>query len=122
MHARVEPGFIDAVELSPTVQCLPVNYRDLPAEHQPRYLHDVLGAEPGRVLFDAMLSEEGGRFYDAQNRYLIVRSDGVEESAEYRWVAVHQLMELVRHAHYLSVQARSLIACLHSLWRNTDGG
>ena len=116
VHARVEPGFIDAVELSPTVQCLPANYHDLPADRQPRYLDEVLGADPGRVLFDTMLSEEGGRFYDAQNRYLIVAADPVEESPDFRWVAVPQLMALVRHSHYLSVQARSLIACWHSLW------
>jgi oxidase EvaA len=130
MHARVEPGFIDGVELAPTVQCLPANYRDLPADRQPRYLDTVLTAEPARVLFDTMMSEEGGRFYDAQNRYLILDADGLDaegldavaESPDYRWVAVHQLMALVRHSHYLSVQARGLIACLHRLWaRRTDG-
>lgn len=64
-----------------------------------------------------MLSEEGGRFYQALSRYMIVETDAeeTEEHPEFRWIAVHQLMELLRHSHYLNVQARSLVTCLHGL-------
>jgi oxidase EvaA len=116
VHAKSEPGFIDKVELGPTVQCTPENYAGLP---RPRYLDQVLGADPARIRFDAFLSEEGGRFFDAQNRYLVVEAaDDVAEPPpdDYRWVTLGQLSELLRHPHYLSVQARSLVACLHSLW------
>ena len=37
----------------------------LAAARRPRYLDYVLGADPARVRFDALLSEEGGRFFDA---------------------------------------------------------
>ncbi|MBY8870767.1 NDP-hexose 2,3-dehydratase family protein [Micromonospora sp. PLK6-60] len=119
VHARVEPGFIDKVELGPTVQCTPENHTDLPADRQPRYLDYVLAADPARIRFDALLSEEGGRFLDAQNRYLVIE---VEEDFPlrapdgYRWLTIGQLGELLRHGHYVNVQARSLVACLHSLW------
>ncbi|WP_432744288.1 NDP-hexose 2,3-dehydratase family protein [Streptomyces sp. JH002] len=115
-HARVEPGFVDTVELGPTVQLLRENYTGLP---QPRYLDDVLGADPSRIRFDALLSEEGGRFLDAQNRYLVVEVDEdfpAHCPQDYRWVTLGQLSGLLRHSHYLSVQARTLVACLHSLW------
>jgi oxidase EvaA len=29
---------------------------------------------------------------------------------------VRQLMDLLRHGHYLNIEARSLLACVHSLW------
>ncbi|MCO5984492.1 NDP-hexose 2,3-dehydratase family protein [Actinoallomurus spadix] len=116
VHARVEPGFVDTVELGPTVQAIRENYAGLP---EPRYLDYVLGADPARIRFDAYLSEEGGRFFDAQNRYVVIEVEDdfpVHCPPDYRWVTLGQLGALLRHGHYLNVQARSLVACLHSLW------
>ncbi|MEU1811839.1 NDP-hexose 2,3-dehydratase family protein [Micromonospora aurantiaca (nom. illeg.)] len=117
VHARAEPGFVDVVELAPTVQCQPDNYLDLPAGARPPYLDEVLDAPPERVRFAATLSEEGGRFFHTRNRYLVVEVGprGVPTHSDYRWVTVRQLDALLRHSHYLNVQARSLVACLHSL-------
>lgn len=117
MHARVEPGYLDVAELAPTVQCIPDSVAVLPAEARPPFLDTVLSAAPSRVRYNTVLSEEGGRFYQALSRYMIVETDTEETEAhpEFRWIAVHQLMELLRHSHYLNVQARSLVTCLHGL-------
>ncbi|WP_399063079.1 NDP-hexose 2,3-dehydratase family protein [Streptomyces sp. BB1-1-1] len=118
MRAGVEPGYVDGVELSPTVQCVPESYEVLPGPARPRFLDHVLSARPERIRFTSLLSEEGGRFHHALNRYLVVEADGesgLPEEPEYRWVTLHQLSSLLRHSHYLNVQARSLVTCLHSL-------
>ncbi|MBV2153195.1 NDP-hexose 2,3-dehydratase family protein [Kitasatospora sp. SUK 42] len=119
MHARVEAGYTDVVELAPTVQCTPDSYAHLPGSARPRFLDAVEAADPGRIRFRSVLSEEGGRFHHARNRYLIVESDADTDVApddpDYRWMTVHQLVELLRHSHYLNIQARSLVACLQSL-------
>jgi dTDP-4-dehydro-6-deoxy-alpha-D-glucopyranose 2,3-dehydratase len=116
VHARVEPGFLDTIELGPTLQLLQENYVGLP---RPRYVDYVLGADPARIRFDALLSEEGGRFFDAQNRYMVIEVEDdfpLHCPEDYHWVTLSQLSELLRHGHYLNVQARSLLACMHSLW------
>ncbi|EPH43891.1 NDP-hexose 2,3-dehydratase family protein [Streptomyces aurantiacus] len=116
-----EPGYADVAELGPTVQCTPGNYAHLPPSARPPLLAEVLAAPRSRILFDATLSEEGGRFYHARNRYLVVATDRDPESPTgdhrdlFRWVTPHQLAALLQHSHYVNVQARSLIACLHSL-------
>ncbi|SER42320.1 NDP-hexose 2,3-dehydratase family protein [Actinokineospora terrae] len=117
MHARVEPGYFDVVELAPTVQCTPDTYAKLPAAARPEFLDEVLAADPSRILFDAVHSEEGGRFMHARTRYVVVESDAdvAADHPDYRWLAPHQLATLLRHSHYLNVQARSVLACLHSL-------
>ncbi|GAA2898705.1 NDP-hexose 2,3-dehydratase family protein [Streptosporangium fragile] len=117
VHARVEAGYVDVVELAPTVQCTPENYEVLPRSARPRFIGEVERAEPGQIRYDAVLSEEGGRFYHARNRYLIIETDldTHVEHPDYRWLTVHQLGDLLRHSHYVNIQARSLIACLHSL-------
>ncbi|MGM1065141.1 NDP-hexose 2,3-dehydratase family protein [Saccharothrix sp. Mg75] len=124
VNARVEPGYLDFVELAPTVQCTPESYVHLPGDARPPFLDLVLDAPPDRVRFDTVLSEEGGRFYRALTRYLIVEVDpsGVSEAAgrgdgpsRYRWMTAEQVVGLLRHSHYVNVQARSLVACLHGL-------
>ncbi|WNM31362.1 NDP-hexose 2,3-dehydratase family protein [Streptomyces sp. Li-HN-5-11] len=123
MNARTEPGFADTAELGPTVQCIPENHALLPRSARPRFLDEVVSAEPGRVRFATLLSEEGGRFYHALNRYLVVEADPgtAPDDPDFRWVAVHQLVSLLMHSHCLSVQARSLVACLHSLLTGEAG-
>lgn len=118
VHARADPGYTDVVELAPTVQCTPSNYDHLPEEAAPPFLEQVLRAPAERVLFDTALSEEGGRFYHALNRYLLVEADPADvpaETPDHRWIAVHQLVGLLRHSHYLNVEARTLVACLNGL-------
>ncbi|GAA2617529.1 NDP-hexose 2,3-dehydratase family protein [Actinomadura fulvescens] len=117
VHARVEAGYVDVVELAPTVQCTPANYEVLPDAARPRFLDVVLAADREQIRYEAVLSEEGGRFYHARNRYLVIEADPGPgaESGDYRWLTVHQIADLLRHSHYVNVQARSLIACLYSL-------
>ncbi|QEU97856.1 NDP-hexose 2,3-dehydratase family protein [Streptomyces kanamyceticus] len=116
LHACVEPGYLDVAELAPTVQCVPDTLEALPAAARPPFLDAVLRADPSDIRYDTVLSEEGGRFYHALSRYMIVETDpaGIDHP-DYRWIAVHQLMELLPHSHYVNVQARSLVTCLHSL-------
>ncbi|TCO44755.1 NDP-hexose 2,3-dehydratase family protein [Actinocrispum wychmicini] len=118
VNARVEPGYRDVVEIAPTVQCTVENYAHLPAGSTPPFLEDVLSARPERVLFDTELSEEGGRFYHARSRYLIIEVDADfsgEDRPDYRWLTLPQLTALLQHSHYLNVQARTSVACLRGL-------
>ncbi|WP_067793996.1 NDP-hexose 2,3-dehydratase family protein [Actinomadura formosensis] len=111
-RARAEIGFRDVIELGPTVQCVPANRADDP----PQFLADVLDADPARVLYDAVLSEEGGRFYHGDARYRVVEVPGdfpEDVPGDFRWIALHQFTPMLQHGHYVNVQARSLIACMN---------
>ncbi|MFD5693733.1 NDP-hexose 2,3-dehydratase family protein [Streptomyces rubiginosohelvolus] len=123
VHAATEPGYADVVELAPTVQCTPAALDALPAGARPPHLDAVLNAAPERIRFDAVHSEEGGRFYHARNRYLIVETeeDLGAGAPDHRWLTVAQLVALMRHSHYVNVQARCLLACLHSLTARRSG-
>ena len=93
----------------------PDNYDVLPEGARPRFLDAVL--RPERIRFDTVLSEEGGRFLGARNRYLIVEADVevADDDPEYRWLTLAQYDELLRHSFYVNIQARSLVLCLRSL-------
>lgn len=116
VHARVEGGFAETVELGPTVQYTPSNYAHLPREERPPFLDLVLGADPARIRYEALHSEEGGRFLNAESRYLFLDVDEDQAPLDappgYRWATPGQLTGLLRHNHYLNVQARTLLSCL----------
>ncbi|MGX7673928.1 NDP-hexose 2,3-dehydratase family protein [Plantactinospora sp. DSM 117369] len=119
VQARVDAGSLNGAEMAPTVHCQPANYHGVPAEHRPRYLDLVLSADPSRIRYDVMQSEEGGRFFHAMNRYMVVEVDAefpLDTSDEYRWMTLGQLTGLLAHSNYLNVELRSLIACIQSIW------
>ncbi|MGW5201807.1 NDP-hexose 2,3-dehydratase family protein [Streptomyces spiralis] len=115
-HARVEGGFLDTVELAPTVQCVPSNYAPAGAPERPPFLDALLNASPDRVRYSTVHSEEGGRFLNAESRYLIVETDETTTPAQppqgYHWVTPGQLNWLAGHSRYVNVQARTLLAAL----------
>ncbi|MDA3624717.1 NDP-hexose 2,3-dehydratase family protein [Saccharopolyspora sp. WRP15-2] len=116
VQARTEAGTSDVVEMSPTVNCIPSNYRGSPVAQRPRYLDQVLMAPASSVLLDVVHSEEGGRFYHAENRYLVVETDEAfppEVPEDFVWMTPEQLVGFVRYGNYVNVAARCLLTCMN---------
>lgn len=117
-QVRPEPGFLDSVEFGPTVQYTPETYAELPDAARPPFADLVRDVPPSRIRYEAVHAEEGGRFLNAESRYRIVdvaeRDVPAELPPNYRWVTPAQLAALVRHGHYVNVQARSLLAVLNT--------
>lgn len=113
-RARTEAGLLDLVEMGPTVQLLPGE----DATAADPFVRDVATGAVGWARYDAVLSEEGGRFHHALTRYRVAEVGEefpIDVPADYCWMTVRQLMDLLRHGHYLNIEARSLLACVHSL-------
>ena len=119
VQTKLEAGVRDVAELGPTVQCLPRNTEGMDEQYQPRYLDYVLDAPPEAIVYDTVQSEEGGRFYHAENRYQIIevgQQFDLDVPSEFAWLTVSQLTRLMDHSNYLNVQMRSLLASLHATW------
>jgi oxidase EvaA len=118
VHARVEGGLLRTVELAPTVQCTPEFHHHLPAHSRPRFVDAVLNAPQAAIRYSAVQSEEGGRFFHPESRYLLV--EATEQTAPstpptgFQWVTLGQLNSLVRHSHYVNVQTRTLLSVFNS--------
>lgn len=114
VKADVRPGYQTGVEIGPTVQCTPSNFPpDEPG--RPEFLDAVLATPPHRVLHDSRQSEEGGRFYHATTRHLVVEqdpADPAEPPPGYLWVTASQLADLVATSCQVNIEARSLLLTL----------
>lgn len=111
VQAKMECGNFDILEFAPTVQCITGSYRD--SLDKLPFLKYVLGAAPEQIRFDAMQSEEGGRFYHEQNRNMIIEAGQdfpVEVPANFQWMTLHQLLNFIRFNNYLNIQARGLLS------------
>lgn len=123
VHTRTEAGTADVVEMSPTVSCIPSNYLDVPTEQRPRYLDDVLAAPARAVLLDRVHSEEGGRFFQAENRYTLVdvgEDFPTDVPDDFAWMTPDQLGHFVRYGNHVNVAARCLLACINAVTDETS--
>jgi len=114
VQAKLECGNHDILEFAPTVQCLTGNYRQTEKGALP-FLDYILSAKPEQIIFDAMQSEEGGRFFREQNRNMIVLAEddvSIELPDNYIWMTLHQLRTFMRFNNYLNIQARNLISAI----------
>ena len=117
LRTTAEPGLRETVELGPTLQ---LECEDEIGSGSRRSWSDGMSKAAGsRILFDAVQSEEGGRFFHARTRNLVVergeRPLPEEDLPDHLWVSLPQVDALLRHSHYLNIQARSLVACVRSL-------
>lgn len=116
VRAQPEYGLMDLVEMAPTVHLHPGS--DM-SDVRESFLRESLAPGGGaRMRYDHLLSEEGGRFHHALTRYQIAEVGEdfpLDVPPGFCWMTVRQLTDLLRHGHYLNVEARSLLTCLHSL-------
>lgn len=114
VQAKVESGNFDVVEMAPTVQCLTGSYYD--SANTLPFLKNVLEAAPEQIRIDTLQSEEGGRFWQEQNRNVIIEvSDDFSEDvpSNYIWMTLNQLITFLEFNNYLNIQARSLISLIN---------
>ena len=113
VQAKLECGNFDILELAPTVQCLTGDYRR--PEYEIPFLDFMLNATPEMIRYDAMQSEEGGRFYHEQNRNVIVEVGDkfpIQLPENYTWMTLNQMNTFITFNNYLNIQSRSLLAAI----------
>lgn len=67
------------------------------------------------MLFDAILSEEGGRFYHEQNRNVIINisdNDNFSLPEGYMWISYSTLNYLIQVNNCVNIQLRNLISLI----------
>ena len=112
IQAKVEPGNKDIIELSPTVSCSNYTYVAR-REEKPFMFNEVFNPE-NTIHFDSLQSEEGGRFYQLQNRNIIVELVHSQEyllPTNFIWMSLKQMKEFMRYGMF-NIEARSIISTI----------
>jgi oxidase EvaA len=113
VQAKVQPGNKDIIELSPTVSCS--NYLYITKLEKKPFMFDEVFNPQNIVHLDSLQSEEGGRFYQVQNRNMIIElthfSEKQQLPANYTWFTLGQMNEFLRYGLF-SIEARSIISAI----------
>ena len=115
LQAKMEPGNINTIQLSPTVQATHSNYQKVHKGKTPRYLEYFLSSQK-RIMVDQLQSEQGTRFLRKRNRNIIIDcKDAIEEDENFIWVTLGQLKTLTALDNHVNMEARSILSCIPML-------
>lgn len=115
MQAKIEPGNLNVVQLSPTLQATRSNYTRVHGGHAPSYLEYFNGEKDVVVLVDQLQSEQGARFLHKRNRNIIVEigsDEEIEIKNGYVWMSLGQIKELLRYPNVINMDSRTVISCI----------
>ena len=115
LQAKEEPGNINSVQLSPTVQATYSNYTRVHGGALPKFLAYFLDSSKGRIIYAKLQTEDGGRFLYKSNRNMIVEVDDpeLEELPEgFIWVTLRQIGRMLRNENLVHACTRSIFSAL----------
>lgn len=114
MQAKIEPGNLNYVQLSPTIQATRSNYTQVHDGSKPLYLDYFQHVSPTNVLLDQLQSEQGSRFLRKRNRNIIIRvEDDIPIYDNFIWLTLGHIKELMRCDNLINMDARTVISGIY---------
>lgn len=113
MQAKIEPGNVNCVQISPTLQATKSNYSRVHSGKSPNYLEYFVNVKPENVILDQLQSEQGARFLRKRNRNIIIKVDeDVEVLPDFRWMTLGQIKELMSYDNIVNMDTRTVLSGL----------
>jgi oxidase EvaA len=120
MQAKLEPGNVDGMQLSPTVQATRSNYLRVHGGQAPTYL-ELMRAGGGRVLADSLQSEQASWFLRKFNRNLVVETTADVPLAEnFCWLTLGQISRLLQRPNLVNMDSRTVLAAMPATAPDSD--
>lgn len=111
MQAKIEPGNVNNVQLSPTLQATRSNYSQVHKGKKPAYLEYFQNAKPYQILLDQLQSEQGARFLRKRNRNIIIKvDDEIEVLDNFVWLTLGQIKNLMHFDDLINMDSRTVIS------------
>ena len=113
MQAKIEPGNINKIQLSPTIQATKSNFTQQHGGAVPAYLDFFLHAEQHEIITDQIQSEQSSRFYKKRNRNIIIKIDSdIELFPNFKWITLGQLKQLMEIDNIVNMDTRTVLSCI----------
>ena len=111
MQAKIEPGNVNCVQISPTLQATKSNYTQVHKGKKPAYLDYFVNVRPDHVLLDQLQSEQGARFLRKRNRNIIIKVDEeVEVLPDFRWMTLGQIKAFMHCDNMVNMDTRTVLS------------
>ena len=111
LQAKIEPGNINCVQLSPTIQATRSNYNQVHKGNKPMYLEYFVNVSSKNILLDQLQSEQGARFLMKRNRNIIII---VEEDftvhENFIWLTLGEIKDLMKLDNLINMDTRTVLS------------
>jgi oxidase EvaA len=115
MQAKIEPGNVNKIQISPTIQATKSNFTGKHGGNKPAYLDYFLNASNHTVVVDQIQSEQSSRFLKKRNRNIIIIADDntkTEETPNHKWMTLGQIKQLMKIDNIVNMDTRTVISCI----------
>ena len=115
MQAKIEPGNINKIQISPTIQATKSNFTQKHGGKRPAYLDYFLETDKHEVIVDQIQSEQASRFLGKRNRNILIivdKSIEMELLPSHRWMTLGQIKQLMKFNNLVNMDTRTVISCI----------
>lgn len=111
MQAKIEPGNVNCVQISPTIQATKSNFTRAHGGKLPTYFDLFEGSSKYRVIYDQIQSEQATRFYKKRNRNMIMIVDeDFDIYPNYKWMTLGQIKRLMEIENLVNMDTRTVLS------------
>ncbi len=111
MQAKIEPGNVNCVQISPTIQATKSNFTRAHGGKLPTYFELFEHSERYEVIYDQIQSEQATRFYKKRNRNMIMIVDEeFEIYPNFRWMTLGQIKKLMEIDNLVNMDTRTVLS------------
>lgn len=121
MQAKIEPGNINKIQLSPTIQATKSNFTQKHGGKKPAYLDYFINSNKYKILVDQVQSEQSSRFLKKRNRNIIIYiEEEIEILPSHKWMTLGQIKELMKIDNLVNMDTRTVLSCIPYSLYNID--
>lgn len=120
MQAKMEPGNINILQISPTVQATRSNYTQVHEGKLPAYLEYFIDSSKSKIIIDTLQPEQSGRFFRKRNRNMVVEvTSDIVVFEDFIWLTAGQIKKALMSDNIINMDARSVLATIPFFQNNT---
>lgn len=113
MQAKLEPGNVNKIQISPTIQATKSNFTQMHGGKRPAYLEYFLSASHENILFDQIQSEQSSRFLGKRNRNIVIFVDeDIEVLPSHRFMTLGTIRQLMKIDNLVNMDTRTVLSCI----------
>ncbi len=111
MQAKVEPGNVNGIQISPTIQATKSNFTKEHGGNMPPYFEYFENATKYKIISDQIQSEQSSRFYRKRNRNIIIKvNEDIEVLPNYKWMTLGQIKKLMDIDNLVNMDTRTVLS------------
>ena len=111
MQAKIEPGNVNCVQISPTIQATKSNFTRAHGGKLPAYFEYFENSRSYHVIYDQIQSEQSARFYKKRNRNMIMEvQEDIEELPNFKWMTLGQIKQFMKMNNLVNMDTRTVLS------------